>query len=107
MEPILIKKGKTLYAFYSDKLVITKKDKAIHEIHYDEIKKISYNPKFGFKDFMRILASRGIGIHYYFYNAFTITLKVKKSNTDIVFVRFSNDEFEEIKDIFGMSIELI
>ena len=51
MEPIIIKDWlEKEYAFHSDKIVITKKNKVIREVYHEEIKKITYNPKFGLKD---------------------------------------------------------
>jgi hypothetical protein len=100
MEPIVIKKSKTLYVFHSDRLVITKKDKVIREINYKEIKEITYNPKFGVNDLINRLLTYSWSGHYYVSKAFVIDLKAGKNHLDVICMKLSNDEFEMIKDIF-------
>jgi len=105
MEPIIIKRGKKEYAFLSDKLVVTKKDKVIGEIKYEEVGKIIYNPKFGIVDLVGIFAPGG-GI-YYFPKAFVIRVKSKNDLEDALWIRLSKKEFEKVKDIFGAPVDII
>jgi hypothetical protein len=104
MEPVVIKKGKTLYSFYSNRMVMAKKEKVVHEIYYHEIKEITYNPKYGLRDFLgNILALSP----YRLRDAFVIELKVQKGLSNFIRIMLSNDEFEKIKDVFGIPIELV
>lgn len=103
LEPIIIKKGKTEYAFHYDKLVITKKERILREIAYNEIREITYNPKFGWRDFLSIISFD----FYRTYNAFVIDLKVQIGISDKVFMRLSSEEFEKIKDVFDMPIDIV
>ena len=103
MEPVIIKKGKREYAFYSDRIEVTKKNKTIGVIRHDEIKKISYNPKFGFKDLLHYIL---LGIPHG-KNAFNIVLKSKKRYEDEICLPISNDEFERVKTTFEIPIKLI
>ena len=109
MEPTVIKKGKKEYAFYSGRLVITKKDKIIREIYYHEIEKITYNPKFGIGDFFNCTFP-GADSFSYSYNGFVMYLKAiaeKYSLDCIVGMQLSADEFEEVKKIIGMPVKLV
>jgi len=102
MEPIIIKKGKKEYTFYSDKLVITKGSNVIRSIRHDEISEITYNPKFGINDLIGVLIPLP-GSGREFPNAFVIHLRPK----GFVNMKLSNDEFERIKHTFKMPIELV
>jgi len=103
MNSAIIKNGKTKYIFSSDGIVMMKKDKIIQEIDYTEIRAVSYNPKFGFKDFLITIIPPSTEFCHY-YKAFVIYLK---SNNDIIGMRLSNDEFERVKSFFKMPVELI
>ena len=107
MEPLIIKNGKTEYIFYSDKIIITKKNQIIQEAHHDDIKEIIYNPKIGFKDFLNLIFQavwvRAPGGYEYLNNIFVIFLK---SDRDIP-VRLSKGDFEKIKPFFKIPIKII
>ena len=106
MEPVIVKQGKREYAFYSDKIVVKKKNKITWEVPYDDIDEISYNPKFGFRDFFKRLG--GAFIAYpdcrCSKNAFVIFLK---SNNDIFLTPLSNEDFERIKHLFKIPIKIV
>ena len=106
MEPIVIeyKYSRIKYVFHSDRLVAIKKsmlaknkEKVIGELKYDEIKEITYNPKFGLKDFFRG------GDLIYKYECFTISYRER----GVLIMRVSKDDFEKIKDLFGIPIKMI
>jgi len=103
MGPIVVKKGKTEYTFHYDKLVIIKKQKIVREISYTDIRGITYNQKFGWRDLLSALYYN----FYRTYNAFVIDLKKQIGISNIVFIRLTNEEFNKIKDVFGMPVEII
>ena len=96
MEPIVIKRGKKTYAFFSDRLEITKTDKLTHTIYYVDIEKITYNSRYDIRDFFYGLIPSG-GL-YNLRNVFVIDLKTPGSGLAI---RLSKDDFEKIKDILS------
>ena len=106
MESIVISNGKTDYIFSSDKIVeVTKK--AIREINHDEIYEISYNPKFGIKDFFILISHVIFRIplwQSYMNKAFVIFLKTYGNPVSI---GVSNEDFEKIKSFFKIPIKLV
>jgi len=109
MESVTVKHGNKHFTFSSDKIVISKKDKIIRTIFYNEIEVIIYNPKFGFGDLFCILTllSTGQGGDY-FPNAFWIKYYDGKSNlAKLVGIKVSNNDFEKIKNIVSVSIPIV
>ena len=102
MEPIVIEKGKGRVTFYSDRVELARKGKISHTIYYDNIEKITYNPKFGFRDFI----SFAFSLSYSGANCgFVMFLK---DSLDPIPTRLSNEDFEKIKNIIAdVPIELV
>ena len=110
MEPIIIKNGKKNYAFYSDKIVVSKKDKIIHERKYSEIEKITYNPELSFKDHVIAILNRGGDSTCSYFRAglaIFFDMKIEKRYPYVITIRMSRDDFDKIKDIFGTPIEIV
>ena len=80
-----------------------KKDKVIRVIRHDEIKEITYNPEFGFRDFLQILF---IPTLQYSKKSFYIAMKSKKIDDDIC-IGLSSSDFEKVKATFEIPIELV
>jgi len=97
MEPIIIKNGRKEYAFYSDRIEVTKKDKIITTIRHDEIRDVTYNPKFGFKDMLR-RGTRHMPNSFTFYYG---------SRYEVFTMCLSNYDFERVKTTFKIPIKLI
>ena len=102
LEQEIVKKGKKEYIFSSDKIVVKKKGEVIQEISHDEIAEMSYNPKFGVKDFFVLFLVRISSI--YSYKAFVIYLK---PSGNFIEIKLSNEDFERIKSFFKMPIKIV
>ena len=103
--PMAIKSLGREYIFHPGEIVVMKKDKVIRVIHHDEIKKITYNPKFELKDFISTILAPSAS-HIYTKCSFDITLKLGKVEDGIT-ICISSDEFERIKATFKIPIEVI
>jgi len=69
------------------------------------MEKITYNPKFGFRDFvMSFRISDGICYHP---KTLSIFYKAKNGNTDGVYMKMSQDEFERLKHVCGNPITIV
>ena len=107
MEPIVIKKGKYEYSFYSDRIVSTKNGKPVYEVFYHEIEEITYNPKFGFKDFLTFLISVGVAFECA-PRFLMMRLKTRKiSQMNVIGTKLSNKEFEKVKGIISVPIRMV
>jgi hypothetical protein len=106
VEPIVIGKSKERIVFYLDRLEGFKKDKIFLVVYYNKIKEITYNPKFGFKDLFLTIFSwlTYVADLSRLKNVLVISLK---DSYDSIAIKMSNDEFEKVKDIFGIPIEIV
>jgi len=107
MEPIIIKSLGKKYFFHPGEIVVMNKDKVLRIVHHDEIKEITYNPKFGFKDLLEMIVSPFS--YYCGKNAFAIVLisEERPSNKNIICIPLTNAEFEKVKNTFKIPIKLI
>ena len=107
MEPLVIKNGKTEFTFFSDKVVVRKKNQTIQEAYHNDIKEIIYNPKIGLKDFLNLIFQvvwvRTPGGYEYLNNTFVIFLK---SDREIP-IGLSKGDFEKIRPFFKIPIKII
>ena len=83
--------------------MVFKKGKIIREIYNHEIEKITYNPKFGVRDFFESTLL-GADSFFYAYNSFAIHLKAPVED---IYVQLTNIEFEKVKNIIYIPIKLI
>jgi hypothetical protein len=108
MEPWVVKRGKEEYVFHSDRRVMSRKGKLIHEIRYHEIMEITYNHRFGLRDFLHIIISGALSSYNdeYLPNALFIRWK---SGGEEYYTRMliRRDDFEKIRNIIPVPIELI
>lgn len=104
MNPILRKKYlRSEYIFYSDSIQKIKKGKIIKEITLNDIEEITYNEKFGFVDFVKILVDR-LQPYFHFPKALIIVLKTKPN---IISIKLEIKEYELLKLNFNKIIKLI
>ncbi len=104
MEILYVKKSfKNEYIFYPNLIQQIKKGKVINEYYIEDIEEITYNEKFGFNDFIKIIIDR---LHPYFNlpNSFIITLRTKSRPIGL---KLKYKEYLKIKDKFQKKIKLI
>ena len=106
MELLIIKQGKWKYVFYSDEVVVMKKNKVLRTVRHNEIEKITYNPEYGLKDSLKNILNIFLWVTDlpYSRNAFVMYLEPDGRNISI---KISNDDFERVKNTFKIPIELI
>ena len=103
MNQLIIEQGKKKYIFSSDKIVVIKKNEVIQEIFLDEIDEVTFNPKYGFRDFFTTLFIT-IGLNYsYYYKAFAVYLRPE----GCIHIKMSKENFEKVKSFFKIPIRIV
>jgi len=108
MESVTIEQWSRKYTFYSDKIVqVTKKGRIIREISYDHVTEVTYNPKFGIKDFFTYIIGVHGGNNSYAPKSFVAYIEPSKQSGPHICLKISKENFEKVKSFFKMPIRIV